>query len=148
MKLSLFKKLIREVIREELEYTMAGLRKELKEVVVRSNNVNKSKARTVRTEDTTYKNLMNETPSSNPNSSITNSNITVPKTNNKILDSLLEETAQSGDWTSVQGKGETEVNSVQDNTNNLPDHLAEALTKDYSAVMKKVDEKAKFRNGA
>ena len=30
MKLSLFKKLIREVIREELEYSLAGLRNELK----------------------------------------------------------------------------------------------------------------------
>ena len=56
MKLSLFKKLIREVIREELEYSIAGLRKELKEVVVSSNNVNKSKARTNRTQDTSYKN--------------------------------------------------------------------------------------------
>ena len=30
MKLSIFKKLIREVIREELEYSLRGLRKELK----------------------------------------------------------------------------------------------------------------------
>ena len=35
-----------------------------------------------------------------------------------------------------------------DNTQNLPDHLADALNKDYSAVMKAVDKKAKFKNGA
>ena len=35
-----------------------------------------------------------------------------------------------------------------DNTQNLPDHLANALNKDYSAVMKAVDKKAKFKNGA
>ena len=146
MKLSLFKKLIREVIREELEYSLRGLRKELKEVVVTGNNVNTSRARPDRTVDTSYKNLMNESPSSKPNSSITNSNISVPKTNNKVLDSLLTETAQSDDWKKVDS--EPEVKSVQDNTEQLPDHLANALNKDYSEVLKKVDEKAKFKNGA
>ena len=34
MKLSLFKKVIREVVREEIEYSLAGLRKELKEALV------------------------------------------------------------------------------------------------------------------
>ena len=37
--------------------------------------------------------------------------------------------------------------SVKDDTQNLPDHLAEALNKDYSQVMKAVEEKAKFKNG-
>ena len=101
MKLSLFKKLIREVIREELEYSLRGLRKELKEVVVTGNNDNTGNARAVRTEDTSFKNMMSESPSSNPNSSITNSNITVPQTNNKVLNSLLTETAQSDDWKQV-----------------------------------------------
>ena len=36
MKLSIFKKVIREVVREELEYSIKGLRKELKEVLVSS----------------------------------------------------------------------------------------------------------------
>ena len=62
MKLSIFKKLIREVIREELDYKFNRLRKELKEVVVSSNNDNISKARTNRTKDTSYKNLMNQSP--------------------------------------------------------------------------------------
>ena len=146
MKLSIFKKLIREVIREELDYKFNRLRKELKEVVVSSNNDNISKARTNRTKDTSYKNLMNESPSSNPNSSITNSNISVPQTNNKVLNSLLTETALSDDWKQVNS--EPEVKSVQDNTEQLPDHLANALNKDYSEVLKKVDEKAKFKNGA
>ncbi len=146
MKLSLFKKLIREVIREELEYSLAGLRKELKEVIDTSNNDNTSKARTVRTEDTSYKNLMNESPSTNPNSSITNNNITVPQTNNTVLNSLLTETAQSDDWKKINE--EPQVQSVTENTQGLPDHLANALNKDYTQVMKKVEEKAKFKNGA
>jgi len=146
MKLSIFKKLIREVIREELEYSLVGLRKELKEIIVTGNNDNKSKVRTVRTEDTSYKNLMNETPSSNPNSSITNNNTSVPQTNNKVLNSLLTETAQSDDWKKINE--EPQVQSVTENTQGLPDHLANALNKDYTQVMKKVEEKAKFKNGA
>jgi predicted MPP superfamily phosphohydrolase len=146
MKLSLFKKLIREVIREELEYSLAGLRKELKEVVVTGNNDNTGNARAVRTEDTSFKNMMSESPSSNPNSSITNSNITVPQTNNKVLNSLLTETAQTEDWKKINE--EPQVQSVTENTQGLPEHLANALNKDYSQVMKKVDEKAKFKNGA
>ena len=146
MKLSIFKKVIREIIREELDYKFNRLRKELKEVVVSSNNDNNSKARTDRTEDTSYKNLMNESPSSNPNSSITNNNISVPQTNNKVLNSLLTETAQSDDWKKVDS--EPEVKSVQDNTEQLPEHLANALNKDYSDILNKVEEKAKFKNGA
>ena len=42
---------------------------------------------------------------------------------------------------------EPETKSVVENTQGLPDHLANALNKDYSEVMKKVDEKAKFKNG-
>ena len=146
MKLSLFKKLIREVIREELEYSIAGLRKELKEVVVSSNNVNKSKARTNRTQDTSYKNLMNDSTGTNSNSSITNNNISVPKTKNKVLNSLLEETAQTDEWKKINS--EPEVKSVKDNTEQLPEHLANVLNKDYSDILNKVEEKAKFKNGA
>ena len=63
------------------------------------------------------------------------------------MNSLLAETAQSDDWKTVEGKG-GEVQSVQDNTEALPDHLAEALTKDYSTMLKTVQEKDNFKNGA
>ena len=148
MKLSIFKKLIREVVREELDYSFSRLRKELKEIVVKSNNSNVSKARTHTTQDTSLQNLMDSGGSSNSNTPITNSNVPVPKTKNKVLNSLLTETANSEDWKTVEGKGDAEVQSVQDNTSQLPEHLANAFTKDYSDVMKKVDEKAKFKNGA
>ena len=73
--------------------------------------------------------------------------VSAPKTNNSVLNKLLKETAQSDDWKTVEGNGEAEVQSVQDNTEQLPEHLANAFTKDYSKVMKKVDEKAEFKNG-
>ena len=45
MKLSAFKKLIREVIREELDYKFSRLEKKLNEVIVTGNNVNLVKAK-------------------------------------------------------------------------------------------------------
>ena len=146
MKLSVFKNMIREIIREELEYKFSRLRKELKEIVVKSNNSNVSKARTHTTQDNSLQNLMGGSTSTDSNTSISNSNINVPKTKNKVLNSLLTETANSEDWKTIDSK--PEVKSVQDHTSELPEHLANAFTKDYSDVMKKVDEKAKFKNGS
>ena len=69
MKLSVFKKLIREVIREELDYSFSRLRKELNEIVVKSNVTNVSKASTNTTQDTSLQNLM-VTDSSRSNTNI------------------------------------------------------------------------------
>ena len=41
-----------------------------------------------------------------------------------------------------------EVQSVQDNTESLPNHLAEALTKDYSTMLDVVKKKDNFKRGA
>ena len=137
MKLSAFKKLIREVIREELDYKFSRLEKKLNEVIVTGNNVNIVKAKRQTIQDTSIKRMVN---------SPVDSSVSAPKTNNSVLNKLLKETAQSDDWKTVEG--EVEVQSVQDNTEQLPEHLADAFTKDYSKIMKKVDEKAKFKNGS
>ena len=147
MKLSIFKKMIREVIREELDYKFNRLRKELKEVVVSSNNVDLNKARTHTRQDTSLKNMMNGSTGTDSNITTTVKSVPAPKTNNNVLNSLLEETAQSDDWKTVEGSGQ-EVQSVQDNTEALPNHLAEALTKDYSEMLKSVEQKDKFKRGA
>ena len=138
MKLSAFKKLIREVIREELDYKFSRLEKKLNEVIATGNNVNIVKDKRQATQDTSIKRMVN---------SPVDSSVSAPKTSNSVLNKLLKETAQSDDWKTVEGEGEAEVQSVQDNTEQLPEHLANAFTKDYSKVMKKVDEKAKFKNG-
>ena len=135
MKLSLFKKVIREVVREEIEYSITGLRKELKEALVSKINDE----------------MLNETPSVTPSVEVSKKPVTeskqrVPLTKDSILNNLLKETADSGEWQNINKEAET--TSVMDNTQNLPDHLANALNKDYSAVMKAVDKKAKFKNGA
>ena len=133
MKLSIFKKVIREVVREEIEYGIKGHRKELKEVLVSS--INKDMLEET-TSITTSKPVQ---PKSRPIEK------RVPMTKNSILNDILKETADAGDWKDINK--EAEVKSVKDETAGLPDHLAEALNKDYSQVMQKVEEKSKFKNG-
>ena len=103
MKLSLFKKVIREVVREEIEYSLAGLRKELKEVLVSKINDE----------------ILNETPSVTTTAKpiqkpTTESKRKVPMTKDSILNDLLKETADSGEWQNINKEAET--TSVMDNT--------------------------------
>ena len=133
MKLSIFKKVIREVVREEIEYGIKGLRKELKEVLVSSIS------------DKMLEESIPQTTSKPVEKKSRPIEKRVPMTKNSILNDILKETADAGDWKDINK--EAEVKSVTDNTVGLPDHLAEALNKDYSQVMKKVDEKAKFNKG-
>ena len=135
MKLSQFKKMIREVVREELEYSFSRLRKELKEIVVKSNTTGLDKVTSKATE-------VKHVPGYAKFASSSNSNVSIPKTKDKVLNQMLVETAQSDDWKSIESESETK--SVMDDTSGLPDHLAKAFNKDYSDVMKKVDEKTRF----
>jgi hypothetical protein len=133
MKVNIFKKLIREVIREELDYKFSVLEKKLDEALVSSKT-----------------NSIVEDRASQPTASTTGnnpvSNTKVPMTKDSILNDILKETAHSGEWKNINKEAETK--SVVDDAQNLPEHLANAFTKDYSGVMKKVEEKEKFRNGA
>ena len=134
MKLSVFKKVIREVVREEIEYSLSRLRTELKEVLVSKINDE----------------ILKETPTVAKSTNVVQKPVTeskerVPMTKDSILNDLLKETADSGEWQNINKEAKT--TSVMDNTQNLPDHLAEALNKNYSDVMKAVDKKAKFKNG-
>ena len=139
MKLSVFKKLIREVIREELDYKFSRLEKKLDEVVVKSNINNINEDRTQAPQSTDFKKLMN-------GGNKVQSNVSAPKTKSSVLNDLLQETAESGEWKNINREAETK--SVKDNTQGLPDHLANALNKDYSQVLQKADEKSRMKNGA
>ena len=139
MKLSVFKKLIREVIREELDYKFSRLEKKLDEVVVKSNINNINEDRTQAPQSTDFKKLMN-------GGNTAQSNVSAPKTKSSVLNDLLQETAESGEWKNINKEAETK--SVKDNTQGLPDHLANALNKDYSQVLQKADEKSRVKNGA
>ena len=139
MKLSIFKKLIREVIREELDYKFSRLEKKLDEVVVKSNINNINEDRTQAPQSTDFKKFMN-------GGNTAQSNVSAPKTKSSVLNDLLQETAESGEWKNINKEAETK--SVKDNTQGLPDHLANALNKDYSQVLQKADEKSRMKNGA
>ena len=147
MKVNIFKKLIRDIIREELDYKFSALEKKLDEVVVKSNVNNINEARTQVPQNTDFKKLMNDSVSSDSNTSTPKGNVSSPKTNNAVLNDLLRETAQSGEWKSIE-RDATETKSVQDNVNQLPEHLANAFTKDYSKVIQKAEEKSRMKNGA
>jgi len=142
MKVNSFKKLIREVVREELDYKFTALEKKLDEVLVssRSNSIVEDKAPQLNSSPTKKTNTQSRVPTP-----------TLPSTNtvltkDSVLNDILAETAAAGDWKKINEEQETK--SVTENTQGLPEHLTEAFTKDYSEVMQKVEEKARFKNGA
>ena len=141
MKLSIFEKVIREVVREELDYSMKRLQKSIQEAIV-SNTVTNIYEEAPKAD--VYSKLQNKLDSTRVTETKHQTNAV--NTNNQILNDILNETKESGEWKNIQS--EAEVKSVNENTSNLPNHLANALTKDIYQVMKKVDEKAKFKNGA
>ena len=142
MKVNSFKKLIREIIREELDYKFTTLEKKLDEVLVssRSNSIVEDKGA-----------QLNSSPAEKTNTQSRVPTPTLPSTNtaltkDAILNDILAETAANDDWKKITE--EPQVQSVTENTQGLPEHLANALNKDYTQVMQKVEEKAKFKNGA
>jgi len=137
MKVNIFKKLIREVVREELDYKFSSLEKKLDEVLVSSNSNSIVEDRVAQ-------------PTASPSSKVpapaaVKPNPAAPLTKDSILNDILSETANSGEWKNIEK--EAQVQSVTDNTEGLPDFLSNAINKDYSQVMKKIEEKAKFNRG-
>ena len=141
MKVNIFKKLIREVVREELDYKFSRLEKKLNEVLVNGNT------NTI-VEDRVSQ--LNSSPTKKTNTQSRVPTPTLPSTNtaltkDAILNDILAETAANDDWKKINE--EPQVQSVTENTQGLPEHLANAFNKDYSQVMQKVEEKAKFNRG-
>ena len=142
MKVNIFKKLIREVIREELDYKFSRLEKKLNEVLVNGNT------NTI-VEDRVSQ--LNSSPTKKTNTQSRVPTPTLPQSNpvltkDSVLNDILAETAASDDWKKINE--EPQVQSVTENTQGLPEHLANAFNKDYSQVMQKVEEKARMKNGA
>jgi len=142
MKVNIFKKLIREVVREELDYKFSALEKKLDEVLVSSNSNSIVEDRT--SQLTASQTKKTNTQSRVPTPTLPSTNTALTK--DAILNDILAETAANDDWKKITE--EPQVQSVTENTQGLPEHLANALNKDYTQVMQKVEEKAKFKNGA
>ena len=141
MKVNIFKKLIREVIREELDYKFSRLEKKLNEVLVNGNTNSIVEDRAPQLNSSSIKKT--NTQSKVPTPTLPQSNPVLTK--DSVLNDILAETAASDDWKKINE--DPQVQSVTDTTQHLPEHLTEAFTKDYSQVMKKVEEKARFKNG-
>jgi len=142
MKVNIFKKLIREVVREELDFKFSSLEKKLDEVLVSSNISSIVEDRTTQLNSSQTKKT--DTQSRVPTPTLPSTNTALTK--DAILNDILAETAATGDWKKINE--EPQVQSVTENTQGLPEHLANALNKNYSEVMNKVEEKARFKNGA
>ena len=142
MKVNIFKKLIREVVREELDYKFSALEKKLDEVLVSSNSNSIVEDRASQLTSSPTKKT--KTQSRVPTPTLPSTNTVLTK--DSVLNDILAETAASDDWKKINE--EPQVQSVTENTQGLPDHLANALNKDYSQVMQKVEEKARMKNGA
>ena len=141
MKVNSFKKLIRDIIREELDYKFNALENKLNEVLDnnRSNSIVEDTASQLNSSQTKKTNTQSRVPT--PTLPSTNTALT----KDAILNDILAETAANDDWKKITE--EPQVQSVTENTQGLPVHLANALNKDYSEVMQKVEEKARFKNG-
>ena len=137
MKVSMFKKLIREVVREELDFSMKRLEKNLQEAIVK-NKVTKIYEEAPK--EDVYKKLQKKLDSTRVRDVPTGP----VNTKNQILNDILTETAQSGEWKNMDKPVESK--SAKD-VKNLPNHLSEAFNKDYSQVIKAADEKSKMKNG-
>ena len=138
MKVNIFKKLIREVVREELDYKFSSLEKKLDEVLVKSSSNSIVEDRVPQP--------VSSQPKKQPVSAASPQSPATPLTRDSILNDILNETANSGEWKNIEKEGE--VQSVTDNTEGLPDFLSNAINKDYSQVMNKLEEKDRFKNGA
>lgn len=139
------KTLIREVVREEVQLEMRRILGENKSISARKKTPKQAKPKSVIKEDVAKPNGVQPTMSTNP-----------------ILNEILQETARDTEaWPTLGGHTMTSddmgtivnrtvpeagpntaiLNSFGTDPNRLPDHVANALTKDYRKVMKKVDQK-------
>ena len=139
------KTLIRQIVREEVAMAIQEVIKEITEPTI-ENKVTKPK----------QKKKMVETKSF---------------TKNSVINSILNETAQNDEWKTMGGgtydsskvnevlssqygdlmnddtTGDKMVASMGKNPNTVPDHIKNALVKDYSEVLKKSKEKTALKNG-
>lgn len=137
MKKSQLKMLIREIVREEVRIELRTVLKEYKTKTVKKST--RPVKKTQPSADQVY-------------------------SNNPTLNSILNETAQNTDWETLggdafttqnmssllnkqygngQATGDQMVQSMGVDPERVPDHVTNALTKDYSQLMKAIDKKKK-----
>ena len=94
MKVNIFKKLIREVVREELDYKFSSLEKKLDEVLVKSSSNSIVEDRLPQP--------VSSQPKKQPVSAAPPQSKAAPLTKDSILNDILNETAHSGEWQNIE----------------------------------------------
>ncbi len=133
MKAKTFENLIRKVVREEIDYSLRREIKSLKEDLrdELKPTITEHTEKQVEIPETTKQSLRDQIMGNEPIKSRPSQNYTA----NSALNDLLNETAQ-GD-TNTQ----TAIAPSVMETTNIPAPVAEAVTRDYSELMKAINEK-------
>ena len=142
MKAKTFENLIRKVVREEIDYALRreikslkeDLRDEIKPVI-------KEQPLPTNMKNSLREKIMGSNPI--PNKPIENKNFT----NNKALNSLLNETAMGGNL-NTEAIAPASLSSpfstgspLPTETAGMPKEVADAVTRDYSSLMKAINKK-------
>ena len=151
MKAKTFEKLLRTIVREEIDYSLRreiktlkeDLRNELKPTIIEHTQKLVEVPKQSKMSEDTKTNLRNKISGNISSKSHKKLNFT----NNSTLNALLNETAQ-GD-TNLES-GNASVNMAQPfssaapmsaDTAGMPTEVANAMTRDYSGLMKAIDKK-------
>ena len=135
MKKSELVKIIKTAVREELKTTLPSLLGELKIPTHKTKNVENQPTDIVEQAKKKIRDSRENEPSRK-------------YSKNPVINKILNETKGGipQDGSRVHGDGDlinefTDTNGQSVDVNNLPDHLSNALTRDYTDVMKLVDKK-------
>ena len=130
MKATVFEKLIRRVVREEIDY---ALRREIK--TLKEDLRDEFKSTIVEQPTQRKNNLIPASVQTSLKEKIMGKQISQNFAKNNTLNNLLNETAQ----------GDTNLESLSSPQPPMPTEVANAVNRDYSDLMKAMDNKKKFR---
>ena len=137
MKSSELKVLIREIVREEVKMELRKYLKEYKTKKVKESvNIKRKPKKIVKkhyTKDTILNNILNETANSDDWDTLGGGTFNTSNMNDIISKNYNMDGSQLSDDQMISSMG------VDPNT--VPDHVTDAITKDYSGLMKTMNKK-------
>jgi len=151
MKAKTFENLIRKIVREEIDYALRreiktlkeDLRDEFKPTIVEHTDYSKHMERQVKVPETTKNSLREKIMGTKPIIQRPKQNFT----SNGALNDLLNETAM-GDTNTQTSQAPVSLSEpfassapMSTDTTGMPTEVANAITRDYSGLMKAIDKK-------
>ena len=137
MKSSELKVLIREIVREEVKMELRKYLKEYKTKKVRESIGTKRKSKKIvkrhYTKDTTLNNILNETANSDDWETLGGGTFNTGNMNDIISKNYNMNGGQLSD--------DQVISSMGVDPNTVPDYVTDAITKDYSGLMKTMNKK-------